>query len=127
LSDREIIKQKRLKDKYIHPWVGVDLDSTLAVYDTFISPTHIGEPIPAMVERVQKLLMSGVEVKIFTARVSDADPLVRLAVIDAIEQWCLLHIGRALPVTCIKDYGMQILYDDRARHVEPNTGRVIGE
>jgi len=80
-----------------------------------------------MVERVQKMLMAGTIVKIFTARVSEPDPTKRLETIAAIEAWCLQHIGRVLPVTCMKDYGMVMLFDDRARQVEENTGRIIGE
>jgi len=126
-TEKENRKKARLKDNYIYPWVGVDLDKTLAVYDTFVSETHIGEPIPEMVERVQKMLMAGTIVKIFTARVSEPDPTKRLETIAAIEAWCLQHIGRVLPVTCMKDYGMVMLFDDRARQVEENTGRIIGE
>ena len=126
-NEKEARKKARLKDKYIYPWVGVDLDSTLAVYDTFVDETTIGEPIPAMVERVQKMLMQGTIVKIFTARISHVDPTVRLQVIQAINEWCLKHIGRVLEVTCIKDFGMLKLYDDRAIQVEKNTGRILGE
>lgn len=126
-NEKEARKQARLKENYIYPWVGVDLDSTLAVYDTFVNETHIGEPIPAMVERVQKMLMEGTIVKIFTARVSQVDPRLRLQIISAINEWCLKHIGRVLEVTCIKDFGMVKLYDDRAIQVEKNTGRILGE
>jgi hypothetical protein len=130
LENRETIKQSRLKEKYIYPWTGVDLDKTLAVYNEYISHDHIGEPIPAMVERVQKMLMAGKTVKIFTARMSDVDPKKRLEILDAIHAWTLKHIGRSLEATCIKDYGCVAIYDDRAIQVEPNTGRIfdmIGE
>jgi len=126
-NEKEARKKERLKENYIYPWVGVDLDKTLAVYDTFVSETHIGEPIPEMVERVQKMLMAGTIVKIFTARASEPNPRQRLASIAAIEEWCLKHIGRVLPITCIKDYGCTRIYDDRAIQVEANTGRIIGE
>jgi hypothetical protein len=127
LENRETIKQSRLKEKYIYPWIGVDLDKSLAIYDDFVSHDHIGEPIPAMVKRVQQWLMQGKVVKIFTARMSDADPKKRLEILDAIHAWTLKHIGRSLDATCIKDYGMVELWDDRARELEPNTGRYIGE
>jgi hypothetical protein len=32
-------------------WIGVDLDGTLAFYDEWIGPEHIGAPIPGMVDR----------------------------------------------------------------------------
>jgi hypothetical protein len=35
-------------------WIGVDLDATLAKYDGWKSADHIGEPIPAMVDRVSR-------------------------------------------------------------------------
>ena len=44
----------------------------------------------------------------------------------AIADWCLEHIGQALPVTCIKDFEMIELWDDRAVAVETNTGKVLG-
>lgn len=122
-----IIKSRQPKEEKMSPWIGVDLDGTLAHYETFVSQTHIGEPIPAMVERVQKLLIAGWNVKIFTARAAHTNPTEKLLMIDAIEQWCLTHIGRVLTVTCIKDYGMVTLFDDRAVQVEKNTGRIIGE
>jgi hypothetical protein len=50
-------------------WIGVDLDGTLAHYDGWKGADHIGEPIPAMVERVKRWLAEGKTVKIFTARV----------------------------------------------------------
>lgn len=33
-------------------WIGVDLDGTLAHYEGWKGVEHIGEPIPAMVERI---------------------------------------------------------------------------
>ena len=117
-------KRDRLGDKYIPPYIAVDLDSTLAVFTEYVSHDHIGEPIPAMVERVQKMLMEGKTVKIFTARMSDVDPKKRLEILDAIHAWTLKHIGRSLEATCIKDYGMVELWDDRSIQVEANTGRV---
>jgi hypothetical protein len=128
MTDKENLEQRKkdsLGNKYIQPYIGVDLDGTLATYTTFISHDHIGEPIPAMVERVQRWLMQGKIVKIFTARMSDADPKKRLEILDAIHAWTLKHIGRSLEATCIKDYGLVQLWDDRAVQVEFNTGRVF--
>jgi hypothetical protein len=59
-------------------WVGVDLDGTLATYNTWEGPEHIGEPIPEMVERVKAWRRDGRAVRIFTARVfAPADDAVR--------------------------------------------------
>lgn len=49
-------------------WIGVDLDGTLAHYAGWVGPDHIGEPIPAMLARVQQWIAEGRTVKIFTAR-----------------------------------------------------------
>ena len=105
-------------------WIGVDLDGTLAHYDSWVSETHIGAPVPLMVERVQRWLAEDREVKIFTARVSGPNPAV---VIAAIEAWCLEHLGEVVPVTNVKDYAMAELWDDRAVQVEENTGRILGK
>lgn len=102
-------------------WIGVDLDATLAHYDVWRGPEHVGEPIPLMVERVKGWLTEGKRVKIFTARMhAGADEVV-----PPIQAWCLEHIGEVLEVTNIKDFLMKELWDDRAIQVEPNTGRRV--
>lgn len=101
-------------------WIGVDLDGTLAHYENWVGPEHIGEPIMPMVERVKRWLHAGREVRIFTARVSDPNEAVMVTRYIGI--WCQQHLGRVLPVTCVKDYGMIELWDDRAVQVTPNTG-----
>lgn len=100
-------------------WIGVDLDGTLASYDGYKGPQNIGPPVPAMVARVKQWLSEGREVRVFTARAADPDPLA----VNAIYDWCEEHIGQFLPVTNQKDYGMVELWDDRAVQVEKNTGR----
>lgn len=105
-------------------WIGVDLDGTLAHYDGWKGIEHIGEPVPAMLDRVKAWLREGRDVRIFTARVSDTgrrDMHARQAR-QHIEAWCATHIGRVLPVTNVKDYAMIELWDDRAVQVEANTG-----
>lgn len=106
-------------------WIGVDLDATLAEYHGWHGDGSIGEPVPAMVERVKRWLAMGQEVRILTARASVPD--AELApVVERIEQWCLKHIGQKLEVTCRKDFAMIELWDDRAVQVEANTGRPVG-
>lgn len=105
-------------------WIGVDLDGTLAHYESWVGHQHIGAPIPAMVARVKRWLDEGRTVKIFTARVSDTRNLSEI--LDAIRRWCIEHIGIELDVTCTKDYAMIELWDDRCVQVEPNTGRPLG-
>jgi hypothetical protein len=102
-------------------WIGVDLDGTLAEYHHWMGIEHIGEPVPAMLERVKGWLAEGVEVRIFTARV--CRPAHRGAAIRRIGDWCEMHGLPRLPVTNVKDYGMIELWDDRAVRVETNIGR----
>ncbi len=109
----------------MNDWIGVDLDGTLAHYESWRGETHIGAPISVMVQRVQRWLGDGYEVRIFTARVSDPDQAA--AATEAIEAWCLDHIGVALPITCRKDYAMIELWDDRAVQVVTNTGERVGK
>ncbi len=103
-------------------WIGVDLDGTLAFYDHWRGPEHIGAPIMPMVRRIKAWRAAGTEVRIFTARVggSIADAA---AARPHIQAYCLEHIGEVLPITATKDYGMFELWDDRAVQVECNTGR----
>lgn len=111
-------------------WIGVDLDGTLAHYEGWQGATHVGEPIEPMLLRVQHWLSQGKDVRIFTARVANpADSTMVaqdvLASRFAIEAWCLHHLGKVLPITCCKDFGMVELWDDRCVQVETNTGMVI--
>lgn len=100
------------------PWIGVDLDGTLAKYGSQYSRTVIGPPIIPMIARVKMWLRIGKTVKIFTARVTDHDPKV----IAAIKQWCKTWIGEELEVTNVKDFLMEELWDDKAIGVIRNTG-----
>lgn len=104
------------------PWIGVDLDGTIARYDGWRGALHIGEPIPRMVARVRAWLKEGQSVRIFTARVAEPDAVTRAAIIEAISAWCAEHVGERLPVTNVKDYAMVELWDDRAVQVVQNTG-----
>jgi hypothetical protein len=112
-----------------HGWIGVDLDGTLAHYDGWKGAQHIGEPVPAMVERVRYWIAGGQEVRIFTARLGGwvEGSMDWANMYRVIEAWCLKHLGRTLPVTATKDMAMLELWDDRAVCVERNTGRILGK
>lgn len=101
-------------------WTAWDLDGTLAHYDEWRGVEHIGEPISFTVAMLKAQLELGEDVRIFTARLSND------GAIPYIEAWCLKHIGRVLPITNVKDMHMKRQYDDRAFHVERNTGKVWG-
>ena len=130
-------------------WIGVDLDATIAYYDSWRGAEHIGEPIPDMLFRVKKWIAEGREVRILTARafpyllvpvgvhVSDCAIMTGVEIpkervlesagaVRAIRDWCKKHLGQHLTITCVKDYSMIELWDDRAVQVEPNTGVVLG-
>lgn len=125
-------------------WIGVDLDGTLAHYDGWVSVEHIGPPVPLMLARVKAWLANGQDVRIFTARVfydSRADTGTVRDYAEAqlakwrerrtqadraervIRDWCLLHIGQEVPITCVKDFAMMQIWDDRAVQIVPNTGQ----
>lgn len=115
----------------VRPWIGVDLDGTLAEYDGW-KDGQIGAPIPRMVERVKQWLANGKEVRIVTARVavpeglSSTERLVRENEVRTqkamIREWCSTYIGQPLKVTAQKDFGMVELWDDRVVQVIKNTG-----
>jgi len=102
-------------------WIGVDLDGTLAHYDGWRGLEHIGEPVPAMLERVKQWLADGKEVRIFTARASEPEA------IPHIEAWLEKHGLRGLAITMTKDFKMIELWDDRCIQVVPNTGMPLIE
>ena len=111
----------------MRPWVGIDLDGTLAEYRGFEGHEHIGKPVPAMLELVRGLLADDIKVKIFTARVSGG-------VADAerarhyVKKWLKEKCGITdMEVTCIKDRFMVELYDDRCIQVELNTGKLLND
>lgn len=107
-------------------WVGVDLDGTLAHYDSSRGIDHIGDPIPKMAERVREWLKLGWDVRIFTARVHPSSAVANNRSMDEIKaninEWCLQHFGMLFIITCEKDMGMIALYDDRCVQIISNTG-----
>lgn len=108
-------------------WVGVDLDGTLARNDTpRAKPSDIGPPVAAMLERVKRWLVEGVDVRIVTARVNEVGAaefgMTPAQQTEQIKDWLREHLGQALPVQCHKDYLMQELWDDRAVRVKRNEG-----
>jgi hypothetical protein len=111
----------------MEPWIGVDLDGTLAHYDHWRGVEHIGIPILPMLDRILVWLHEGKTVKIFTARVCEReDPQEAAHARFCIQQW-LESVGLPkLEVTNIKDFGMISLWDDRAVAVKFNTGAILG-
>ncbi len=100
-------------------WIGVDLDGTLAFHDAYSPMIKIGDPVPLMLKRVEKMIELGYRVKIFTARAQDSDQIL------LIRKWLLQNGLPSLEITNIKDYNMIKLFDDRAVQVEANTGKLI--
>lgn len=107
-------------------WIGVDLDGTLAHYETGDGVDSIGKPIPLMVKYVKEnYLDHGTTVKIMTARVGGDDEAEIMAQMKMISDWTLEVFGVRLEVTATKDFKMIRLYDDRARQVITNRGIVV--
>jgi hypothetical protein len=102
-------------------YAAFDLDGTSAKYEGFRGHDHIGDPIPTMIERIQRFRAEGREVRLFTARASVP------AQIPPVQAWSARHIGEVLPVTCVKDFALGVLYDDRAIQVVPNSGKTLEE
>lgn len=126
-------------------WIGVDLDGTAAQYEGWVDHLHIGQPVEIMVNRIREWIAQGLEVRIFTARVYPINMCIdsydfkypveflmdenyrrSIESVRAIQDWCIEHVGHLLPVTNVKDYGMVVLWDDRAIGVEINTGKAKG-
>lgn len=94
-------------------WIGVDLDGTLAQYDVWRGG-HVGDPIDGPVlEYVRMLVREGADVRIFTARAACQGSELEEQV-TAIQAWTAKHLGKVLPVTCVKDMHMLFMIDDRA-------------
>jgi hypothetical protein len=109
-------RQPRQRPDQFKPWVGVDLDGTLAEATPWQGITHIGPPVPLMLRRVKAWVQKGVHVKIVTARAGSPEG------ITATQAWLQAQELPALEVTDRKDFGMIELWDDRAIQVVQNTG-----
>jgi len=101
------------------PWIGVDLDGTLARHDMWIGTDHVGRPVEPMMNRVKTWLRQGINVKIVTARASVPEG------IPPVEAWLKKQGLPPLQVTNQKDFQMIELWDDRAVQVIPNTGQPV--
>jgi hypothetical protein len=120
-SGREQETASRDSEKQYIPkgWTGIDLDGTLAYHDRTAHYASVGEPVPAMMALVKKMINNGMRVKIFTARAQDPEQL------PVIRKWLKENGLPELEITNVKDYSMLRLYDDRCIQVEHNTGRLI--
>lgn len=104
------------------PWIGVDLDGTLAsdtggeLWDAEGRP-KIGRPVNEMVARIKRWIGEGRMVKIFTARAGSP------AQVEAIRAWLARQGLPDLEVTNVKDFNMIELWDDRCVQVIRNSGR----
>lgn len=103
------------------PWIGVDLDGTLARDLGSARGDDIGSPIEPMLVRVQKWIAEGRTVKIFTARASSPRQVV------AIKEWLASCGLPDLEVTNVKDLHMIELWDDRCVQVTTNLGEPISK
>lgn len=124
----KIIKIFKSSSNYNKKWIGVDLDGTLAEYDKWMGPEHIGEPIEKMKQRVESWINEGKNVKILTARVANAHGEREAKECRKhIRNWLVEvfgEIGEEIEITCEKDQDMDQLWDDRAISVEKNTGEL---
>ncbi len=101
------------------PWIGVDLDGTLAKDDLWVSENHIGKPVGPMMRRVKGWIAQGITVKIVTARAGAPNG------IPPVKAWLKKQGLPDLDVTNEKDFNMIELWDDRAIQVIPNTGEPV--
>ena len=85
-----------------------------------------------MLQRVKDWLEQGIEVRIVTARVWESEYYTEQNYKEAqqarklVQEWCIKHIGKMLPVIYYKDNLMKELWDDRAVQVVKNTGERVG-
>lgn len=103
------------------PWIGVDLDGTLAHDLGNRSLDEIGSPIKPMLNRVKKWIAQGKTVKIFTARASSPRQIA------VVKKWLAQHGLPDLEVTNAKDLRMIELWDDRCVQVTTNLGEPVNQ
>jgi len=115
------------KKKTSNSYIGIDLDGTVAEYKSWLGLDHIGGPIVDIIEKVKVLVATGVTVKIFTARVSQATESDNQHAREVIWTWLEKNGLPKLEITNEKDYSMCQCWDDRARQVIPNSGVFVDE
>jgi hypothetical protein len=96
-------------------WVGIDLDGTLA---KSTKDGSIGRLIPEIAGLILGLVNNKVDVRIFTVRAKTPDQIAK------VRRWMRTNGLPDLPVTNIKDDGMEILLDDRAVRVQRDLGEL---
>jgi hypothetical protein len=124
-----------VKDQGPQGWIAVDLDGTAAEYHGWTKWNEFGKPIPAMTARIKGWLAEGMDVRIFTARVSlpqddtkeqtcfkTGEKFTSVMMKHAIAVWCEAAYGQRLRAQCYKDLHTIEIWDDRAIGVVPNLG-----
>lgn len=120
----KVLNRGKLNKSMGGGWIGVDFDGTLATYTGYHGPSALGKPIPKMLNRVKGWISAGKNVKIMTARANPSSGNASES-ISAIKKWCRQYIGKELDVVYKKDSHMEELWDDKAIHVQKNTGNII--
>jgi hypothetical protein len=115
---KQFIDRTQLRDS-MSPWIGVDLDGTLAKESSSARPDTIGEPVHAMLDRVKAWIAEGKTVKIFTARAGNPRQVIK------VQEWLRQQGLPPLEITNIKDYRMIQLWDDRCVCVATNQGQPV--
>lgn len=130
-----------LDDRYknLRPgsWIGCDLDGTCAKYAEIVPIDVIGEPLWPMIERMRVWVQHNIDVRMMTARMPLPGQTMKCLVTGrhwsyaemnvVIGNWSERLVGKRLIGTCIKDFYMVELWDDRAIQMVPNTGRTLAE
>lgn len=117
------LKDLRERGEDDDAYILVDWDRTLVHYESWSKQKdNYGEPIPIMVERVQRWLHGGREVRIFTARVSHDNHKLNIQETEKIQAACEKMFGQVLKVQNWKCFRCIAIWDDLAVSVEPNTG-----
>lgn len=103
--------------------IALDLDKTLANYESKWRAQKVGPVIPQMLEHVKNWLAKGYKVTIFSARLSHSGADLEKQT-KMIRQF-LNENDLNLEMTCIKKTEFTHFIDDKAYHCVPNTGEIL--
>jgi hypothetical protein len=110
-------------NKNVH--IALDFDKTLAHHESGWGISKVGDAIEPMLIKVKDWLSKGYKITIFTARVSEDKPTLMICEqIDFIQGFLAKNNLPALPITANKYPHFTHFVDDRAYHVERNTGKI---
>ena len=103
--------------------IAVDLDGTLAHYDSWKGIDHIGPVVPEVANAMELAQREGADIWIFTSRVSDPADAEQAG--KVVHNWLVKNNFQFEGITAVKHKFFTEFWDDRAVQVIRNSGMFV--